>query len=316
MLLFVFLLPVVLGYHCEHDEELGGARKVEVNIEPKPDSAGKSTWVSNMQFFLFGDLGENPESAVISAGFYRSNGDLVYKLVITCATQEWKTVYKPKGKRGRFWKKGTLDQPCSTGRFDIVYELQNEIRGKWLFNGSPAEGELEKLYKMSGVPRMNRWTGKYRIEKLPVNLKHGTVFKGHISSGHTLERTAYGKCFAFPSALTNCLEAKEWVLRRSKIAGPVHLKEKEGVAFEGLGEYGAWSLAAGPTCNTTNEDQFARIQTSIMPDQLSTNVQTGYRMSYCCCADSEGVLEGRCAVHGHGNEGTVCIEELLCNEDM
>ena len=60
MLLLAFLLPFALCYHCEYDSELGGVGNVEVNINPRDDIAGKSTWVSNMQFFIFGELGDNP----------------------------------------------------------------------------------------------------------------------------------------------------------------------------------------------------------------------------------------------------------------
>jgi len=311
MLLLVLCLPVVLGYHCAYDEELEGVRKVDVKIQPAKE---KVRWVSNMEFFLFGELGDSPESAMISAGFYRANGDLVYKLLVNCAEQTWSTLYKLPKQRGQVWKTGALADPCKKGSFDIVYELQNEIRGKFLFNGSPAEGELKKQYKMMGVPRMKTWTGKYRIQKLPVNLRHGVVFKAYVSEGNTLQRSAYGKCFAFPSALTNCLEAKEWVLRRSKIHGPVHVQYTDHV-FEGLGEYGAWSLAAGPTCNTTHHDNFARIQTSVMPDAASTNPITGLRRAYCCCASSDGVLEGRCEAYDRSDEGAVCTEENLCPEE-
>lgn len=317
MLLLAFLLPFALCYHCEYDSELGGVGNVEVNINPRDDIAGKSTWVSNMQFFLFGELGDNPESAVVSAGFYRTNGELVYKLLVTCATQEWKTMYaRPGSEKVEFWKKGTLARPCRKGRFDITYELQNRRRGKFLFNGSKAEGELQEQLKMSNKPpRKLVPTGRFRIEELPVNLKQGKVFKASISAGHTLQRTAYGKCFAFPSGLTNCVEALEWVKLRSKINGTFSIEGKKGVAFEGLAEYGAWSLAFHPICNGTHLDQFARIQTGIMPDQLSTD-REGHRSPYCCCANSKGVLEGRCAVYNWDNEDTKCTVENLCHEEM
>lgn len=313
MLLIVLLPVAVLTFHCEYDQDLGGVRKVEVKIQPSPDTQGKVPWVSNMKFFLFGQLGSNPDSEIISAGFYRSTGELVYKLVVNCGEREWKTVYKLAGKKARAWKRGTLATPCTKGSYDIVYELQNDIRGKFLFNGSPAEGELKKQYKMMGVPRKLTWTGNYRIEKLPVNLKHGTVFKA--SSTSPVDRVAYGKCFAFPSSLTNCSEAKEWVLRRSKIRGSVHLPGKVGVAFEGLGEYGAWSLAVGPTCNATSPHLFSRIQTSVMPDQHSVNPYSGKRQPYCCCTNSRGEMEGRCEEYNRATETDVCTENKLCPQD-
>ena len=68
----------------------------------------------------------------------------------------------------------------------------------------------------------------------------------------------------------------EWVKLRSKINGTFSIEGKKGVAFEGLAEYGAWSLAFHPICNGTHLDQFARIQTGIMPDQLSTDREGKY----------------------------------------
>jgi len=74
---------------------------------------------------IFTTIQHLSESAMISAGFYRANGDLVYKLLVNCAEQTWSTLYKLPKQRGQVWKTGALADPCKKGRYvhKIIYQI-------------------------------------------------------------------------------------------------------------------------------------------------------------------------------------------------
>lgn len=277
----------VLGqcWHCAVDEQTSG-NSIQYDIDTKPS---RRYWLSNMQFFVFGQI-EDPSNARITAGFYDKDdhNKLVYGATVDCSAGTWQTSYMDAATGVlSIWKTGYLNKTCEKNEhFDITYELQQRYRGKFMFNGEP----LEHTLMLKGT------TGKYRIQKLPIDLINGTHFKaeiGLIQGGGNFDRYAYGKCVAYPDHLkTNCTEVQIWGMRRSKGTGEVTVTVddvKYSTGYWHIGQFGAWTVGNDVNC-WSKAPQFFSVVQSVHSDENSQE------MPYCCCSYMNGTLdEASCA---------------------
>lgn len=273
LLLCLTFTPIVLAFHCEHDVDLDtGQTELTFDIYTHPDDG--MYWVSNMEFFLFGEFTEEPTDEVLSAGFYELDSNkLVYKVTVDCGAGTWQTEYQNdyNTTEDTVWKSGELRTPCQKGIFDFTYELQQDHRGKFLFNAE----EMEHTLVTFGINCIgNSCTSeRTRIAKLPTNLENGKVFSASISgSSGTFTRYAYGKCIAFPRSIqSNCTEVQEWLRYRSK-------------SSDYGGEFGAWNTYNSVTCYSTIPEYFYWVQGSVHADENSQG------LPYCCCTHMNGTM--------------------------
>lgn len=258
-----------------------GSQSVQYAIDTKPDLKGY--WVSNMEFFLFGQISSS--NAQIEAGFYTEEGDLRLNVNVDCKAGTWQTHTQNTTSEKELRHEGTLDRPCEAGPFDFTYELQQSRRGKFMFNGQHMEGELEP--KMKTTRGKSEESGVYRISKLNTNLKEGVQFKAEIIGDGSFTRYAYGKCTAFPNELkSNCTQASLWMKSRSKLVGEVMVNDK-GTGVFGAGEHGAWVAGYDVKCWDKAPQYFFWVQSGVHSDEASG----GY--PYCCCMHMTGAL-GEC----------------------
>jgi len=303
-------------YHCELDERVDSS-SIAYDIDTKPElrsSIGYNTyhyWVSNMQFFAFGQI-DDPSKAVITAGFYDKddNSKLVYGLTVDCGSGTWETNYiNSTTDTLSVWKSGYLNTTCEQDDyFDIVYELQQPFRGKFLFNGQPME------HSVVGKYRGGEYTGYQRIQRLPVELTNGTHFKAEVvDGGGMFERYAYGKCVAYPDHLmSNCTEATIWGKQRSKGTGAISISIDNVKHYTGhwhVGELGAWTIGWDVTCWSKAPQFFSVVQAFVHNDENSQG------KPYCCCSYMNGTLdEASCT--SYADLGGACTYTCLSYIDQ
>lgn len=270
LLLLGALVGVVVGFHCENDEDLGDVSEYKFTLPHDPSDLDywKNTHL-NMQ--LFGSLEANPGIIKVD---YRTEGEkLIYGLTVDCGDNTWSTrITSAKGEEVEF-RSGSLEEPSrceAEGTFDVWLKIQQPHLMNFIFNGqalkSSDEAVEHKIYKGPRRPELTR--ERPGIVPTSVNSRNGDIVDMKASGSAVLSRFTFGKCTAWPKGL-NCLEAKEFVVARSK---------RDAVGYSGMGQFGANHQLYGPRC-LSDTKYFNFIQGYIHPDENSMH------RNYCCCVN-------------------------------
>eukprot|EP00116_Pleurobrachia_bachei_P002571 sb/3462833/ len=274
---------ILCAIHCDFDEVL--ANLTEYSYSLPVDANNLTYWRSrHLNFEVFGGFSDVDE-AVITAGYYTADNQLVYGVTVDCAASTWTSTVTVQGGSGEEATFETGSVTCGGGTWDLWLKVEQPYLMNWIFNGTALH--LTRQEKTVGPFR------RIRFRPLHIPTKHGAhkgkTLKILTSYGANITRFTFGKCVSFPHHMT-CPDAQQWVLDRSK--SPTTLAQ-----FGGVNE------SYTPRC-VSGTDYYSHRQDNVHPDRNTA------ADNYCCCVD---MVTGRVHKDEEGEEMCRELEEGECS---
>ncbi|KAL5246567.1 hypothetical protein ACHWQZ_G018701 [Mnemiopsis leidyi] len=171
----------------------------------------------NLAYNMFGEFSGNTEDAVITAGYYAANNELIYSVEVNCGDQTWKS-FAPNledPQTPELYQEGKLEKACVDGEdWDLIFKVKQAHQFTWMFNAESLQyGTQETKYK--GKPRTRTLNVPSPDESPKGGAAQAVQLVIRTSGAAFINRVASGRCMAWPYGKT-CEETKEWLADRSK----------------------------------------------------------------------------------------------------
>jgi hypothetical protein len=290
-LLIVVLAPPALAILCDTDEDIADLQTYTYTLHHSP--ADLSYWrtyhMAQMMYGEFSDFkGNTGVDTTIEAGYYTSDGSLIYSVYIDCVAETWTSSLTNGEGVVETFQEGTLEKSCNDGddMFDIWLKVAQPYMMNWLFNGQALQNGTQTTY----------YGTKARTRPLKVDSLYGahkaSTFTVTTTGTAILTRVASGQCITWPADMdSNCTAAANFVEARSKSP---------------LAQFGANMVAFVPDC--VNTIYYNWLQATVHPDRDSSSGEGG--SAYCCCTYME---TGK--LYDEGCDTKEECKELYCMED-